>query len=867
MAVVPRVRLFDTAGTEQPLPEYLLADASFILDEKGGCDTFSLALHLEYEDAQLSDWMDSEPGCGWRVELEMEYGGTVYPVYAGWVDRAEPAITEEGPVLQLQGAGAMARCDELLLNGVYVRAGGADVSEAMAWVAAHALRGSDRLDAAALGGEFITDLPEVGYDVERADFADSTARAALDHLAELCEGLVVWGWDRVGGTNRLYLRAKPTTADIEEDHRVEVGREVLELTQPRDLADVKNGLVLRGGSPKAPNLAYNGSFEVPTLPGETASSNLLQNPGAEEGGAQDDIHFWTRSAGSPLRRPTARDLGEYADSGNWFFELDDVGDTITQTVDLGGAVAAGTPFLLQFRYACELPIGTGAITVRLEALDSGGSALYDLVATETVAVTARAYQEWRRVVTATGSSTAKLRLTFACTDGGNDTMIDSVVLARNDLTGQDGWRIYYAPTVSPTLSTDWSCMESPHHGNYAVRVMVGGLGANQYVVFAPSDDRWSSGRQVTSYELSFWLRTPVGSALDFYPRLMWLDYKGRHYFHPAGPHQTLDLTAVQTTAVDGEWHRYSATITTAVDVAGQIRPEILLMSNGQYDIDELMLREANLSSDTTYVEADQLEWRFRADNEVEAALQLTGLSAEAAASISTYGLREEVVDAPEITDLTRAKQFAVGWLNQHAVLEQQGTLTLEPFDGPPLTYCSADGTLPAVGYLSIAGLSQTLTQYPSRITYRIGASGQVRCELDLIRRRLDPALLLMGTRQRASRGGRARRGGNIIQVPGAGTSAPLPVKRLYGPDEASPYTAEWGTARTDTSVTLTLYGTDEATATEPVGPVQVVRGQVVLIEGVDYTISGSTLTFESGSAPIDYGDGTETVELTYTPSE
>ncbi len=848
MSLQAEVRWYDASGVEQPLPPAFVGDWDFSLVAQGGCESFSLTVPAEYEDATLAALLDSLPAVGWRVEFWLD--GMC--AFRGWADRVEPAISAGQPALKLTGSGLMARLSKLRAYLTYIEPQGGDIHEVFEKLSARYLVGAHRLDEASLGG-WAQDLQTIGHSLKRIEFWDTSLLDAFNQLSDAADQ-ILWGFRvKSTGENELYAHPLPTTV-LRDDFVVTVGRDVLYLAEPDDLDWVVNHLKLRGGPSKNPNLVTNGSFEQLLLPGETEATNLLLNPSFEEGGGQESIWYWNRG-GSALRRPTNRDLGEHARSGDYFAELDNSGDWISQTRPVPVSPTGTTPFLLTTHYAVEA-VDWGTVQILVETVSGGqvtGTALWAMQPTDS-----QSYDQ-RQDTFSVGSDVSALRVSYFFPEA-----------ADRDLNAPPGnpavWARY---VVGPAPTGAWSghAKELAIWDGVAWRFAQPVLNAqvrvaDEGVWLQWNGADWVAGPPCKPIMLDdIWLdradrpaaegwKIQLGSSADRCDALWGLEagedgssppYHGNAYARlvcttspgfnaallpaddrwcPARPGTTYELSVWMRTQAsqdyqlqiawydlkmriqriqspwlktlgDGEWHRYSFSGRIGQHMMGTMRPG-LLMQTGTYDIDAMMLREAraSMASETDFYEGDQLEWRFNTNNDAPC-VAIEGWSAEAQASIGLYGVREEVVEHEEITTLNHAKRYAKAWLERRCKPRRHGRLILSGERIPNPTYFIADGQ--PSGRVRIEGLETPLTQFPARVVVSSGEDG-LRVEMDLEERRPDPALVLLEYLERRQRAGRRGQyaGGRGSLVGSAGEAEASPMQTwIYGPDEPAPYTRVW----------------------------------------------------------------------------
>ncbi|MFN3653275.1 MAG: hypothetical protein ACK47B_27145 [Armatimonadota bacterium] len=803
MPISTEVRLFNSAGERQPLPDRYVVDWSFELLDRGGCGTFTLQLHAELDDQELP----ALPGVNWRVEFWFDGVN----IYRGWVEKPRGPVQVGAPLFVLDGVGRMGWCQSLLVDCRYVRPFGADVSEIYAWLAGKFLTGDERIPELVVACD-----DTIGYSLETADFFGANAQEAFDRMAEASQDLLIWGFDVTPeGTDRLYVRSRPLGVS-NEDYRFRVGKDVTFYEQPEDLSELVNAVRFIGGKAKAPNLVYNPSFELPKVAGEGASGNLLSNPGfAFTGG-------WTFTPSvADIRQQNEGEKNEQSRRGGWFAELDDPGDQIEQTVDVPNGE---NPYILSFWHALQ-QAGSGKVRVKLQALNSSNVVIETLI-NELVDVTATRYQEFRRVEDATDPNTDKLRVTISY-DSGGSCHIDDVALYEADALAQAGWMDKTSGSAKGRI--DWANMESPYHGVYCVRARVRSIAdpSNDHVRLMPFKGQWIAVRSATSYVVRVRVRGAAGLKLKLGLQ-RWKEEGGSDY----------QFGDVETLAGTGDWETFQTTVTTG-DEARNIRPIIELRSNGVYYLDAVQVFESGIGGTARFFDGESLHFYFRSDDpkvsradlamhasdplkvssagtpftadDIGKLLRITGgagwtagdyritdytsggyakltsspaaagasggqgdcavlldLSDDARASIATYGLREAEVSIEEIETYEQALDYATGCLNRYAVPARQGRLVLEPCD-VPVRFVGATADAPAQGMLAVGGARVELpAQHPVRIFYQLQPNGVLSCEVELTNRTPDEALLLFKALRSGggSGGGSGGAGVNLRAAPG-----------------------------------------------------------------------------------------------------
>ena len=728
----PELRLYDTTGARQPLPDKAIVAWRFELLPKGGCGAFSLSLKAKLDDTEFSI-----PQINWRFEVWFDS----ICAYRGWFEKPSPEISNED-LWKGQGAGLMGRLGQILVDCAFAKPYGADISEAFGWIASHYLVGTERL------GEFAQSVTNpLGYTIEKAHFFGQTARSAFDKLAEAGQDLVLWGFDTTPeGNNRLYVVARPTTV-VNEDYRFRVAKDVIYLDQPEDLSEVANAVRIIGRDAKAPNLVYNPSFEIPTVAGSGPSANLLGQPSFEAAGS------WTYGGGS-ARQQTGGEPGEYARSGQWFAEIDAIGEYIEQTVDMP-TPGANQKYLLTCHLAKQNAATNQNVYIRVQELDSGGSVL-STIFDEARTVSSRSYTQYRHRFHSGSASAAKLRVRVYYDPGGgtNSVLVDDVWLHQEDSLGQQGWS--YASVGTGLADIDWANHDdpsiTPYHGLYCILADVSGTDGTNTNTVRIRTQRWCETREKTSYRFKIRVRVASGTT-----RKLRIGFKYKQ--EDEGTQYLWDSET--TLAATGSWETVTANLTLPEKV-GSIQPIIELRHDGLYWIDAVDVFESGVETRSDFLPGEQLEFYFRADDTTT----LPNLSAAAQASITTYGLREQEISVPAITDIQQAKDYATGWLNRYAVPPKQGTLELAPAE-VFVRYVSGADPPVAQGMVAVSGAGSTIPdQFPARIEYSLASDGTVRCAIELTNRRPDQALLIL---KRLGKGGTGGGGGGRANLsPSAG---------------------------------------------------------------------------------------------------
>jgi hypothetical protein len=839
------IRLYDAAGARQPLPDAYVLDWDFESLVSGGYGNFALTLLAEFQDALIPALPVVDGMIEWWFAEE--------PAFRGWIEKITPAIRDGAPSFALAGAGLMARMKTLATNARYIKPGGADVSEAFAWLASHYLTGAERFGAFAQAIQALS--PAVSID--RFDAFSSDALSVAESLAEQAGDLLIWGWDMTGGRlDRLYVKPRPAAVSDADADPFRIGRDVNYYEEPADLAQVINAARITGGPEKAPNLVYNSSWELPVINGDGGAGNLVLSPSFE-----DALH-WTYSGGSS-RKQTGSALGEYARTGDYFGEVDNPGEYIQQTVILAAALTVPTKYTLEVPHAAEAATLARSIAITLQCLDAADGDLGTPVDAYIVDVISQAYETIPANFVKTlpvGTKKCRIRIAYNDATGGatlteRATMIDDVALYETDDAAQDGWTSQVRGTAG--VEIDWihenaagAAGNLPYHGLYSIRAVTtgcDGTDANTTRIY-PTEQHWIGVRGNTGYRIAIAVR---GTAA--------LSYRCGWERKDSAGVLTRVWGAAGATPSDGDWTRQYVDLTTAQATVA-VRPIIELRGNGTYDLDGIDLFEYTIEQRTEFAPGEQIEYSFRSDDAELAA----GLSSAAKASIATYGLREAVIDAPELASRARAAAYITGYFNRYAIPLRAAQLVLEPCD-VHLKYVADDDVGTPAGLVRIAGAGLSIDdQFPAKIHYLLALSGAIRCEVDLTNVRPDPALLLLRAQQ-AGGGGVSAMSANLSatagNTQGGGTiGAVLSVEEWYGPNEPGAFLRTWDAndgipdpdlGRKNGTVTVTVQQTPAA---GEIFDVDRIPG-MPLYDGVHYNLAGSVITFVEGEHPILDGTG------------
>jgi hypothetical protein len=731
------VEVFDgDTTTRRTLPSGRVLKASWSDERYGGWKDFSLDLG-----ALPSDLPDIAAGD--RVEFYWRgvrcYRGSVHTT-----SRTE----EEPPTLQVSGSGIVLLAGKPVCQGSYLYPAAVDLARAFADIAADAVAPvlpSLRIDARDTGAT--TQLVEA----DRKTFADVAQDIAQNQGANL----VVWGCDVDGaGNDRLFVKPFSTS----RDHLYPVpGRNVSAAKGDEATADLVNRLTIMGGNPRYPNLIYNSSFERPRFGGE-GTGNLVEKAGFEESGT------WS---GTGSRKQSGGRTGEGTPfAGEWMYETDISGEYVQQTQNPPAtAIVVGRDYTFSFRAKCEQVSFAVVGQATLTWLDTGGST----ISTETVALPdptgvadprlTAAWQEWtitsRAPVGATG-----FRVRGEVTSGGGirkGILWDEVQVYDSGAVYQSSWEMV-APGTGTVDVVNWALRPQGGAQDGAhclfVDVSAADSDAGEVRLQPVSQKRWDA-LGGNSYDLSVWLKSPPGITANGKLQLVCKEYKSDGSLVATTTH------AIAAGSGWSSWTQHSVQVDCNQQTT-QVCAWLAFRGNTAVYVDAFCFRDAAAGGD--YLRDGQYVVQIDTDDAA-----LTGLSAAAAASVATYGYRDDVARVDSVTTLADARSYAEAFFNAHAAPFPAPTVEVlapspvrMPRPGDLVTLGGDDGAV-------LMGGEETLPITRVRWTW----DGVLKASIELKRERpnLVDLLLKRLKKQITSDNASSRTGSDAGTPPGAGAPA------------------------------------------------------------------------------------------------
>lgn len=757
------------AGVERNVePGRILSGVSFEFLESGGMGQATIPLLAQWEG---TDYGLAPVAIGDTVTIRVE-GSIRYVGRVTETDR-QLGIPE---MLNLTAFGEMERMNSVrLVRQVIVKPGGSDLTAFATDILAEY--------NARLGTSYATDFDTTGITLETLSLENATARQAMDALFERAQGAVVWGWEADATTGALTCYLRPRTETIGWQRNV--GQDVRLLGERSPLSDVYNALSpLRGAEGKAsfPNALGaicrtddgkpNTSFEYPVAAGSVG--NLILNPGLVSEflnplGAVE----WTATGGA-----TQNGLaGRYDGYG---MELTG-GAKIVQQVNSvnvrGLKVYAGHVY----RLAVDARRGSGdgrLVKFRLQWKNAGGSNVGSVNVLNVYPDSAL----WQTYplgsgglpggydLTAPSGATGYLIELEGDTGGGSGsgtTYVDNISLVDVSATQQPGWEAFASGTAVIN-SLNWSYDGDAYHGKLCIDIDVTASDSDgNDVTIRPLNNAQFRIDPLQSMVVGYRFKSYPGQTstpkmrLRLAPNkadgsngsvpLVWdggasLDTLGRVNA------LTADVAAVgsETTA----WTFCGSTVQAASDWY-QSEFNIQLRGSGRVLIDAAIAMDAACP---LYYPGDTVEHWARVDDTDIA----PKLSAAAAASITTYGLRETTATFDGVTTWNdRTAQVVADWFEKNAVLTPPRRLELDS---------ESAFITPATGQqVRISGVDEDLSdQWPARAVYRWQGKLPASVELG------DPQPTLTREILRAKSGNMAVGGGGA-----SGGGGPLSVTETY----------------------------------------------------------------------------------------
>lgn len=626
----------------------------------GGFQDFTLNLN-----ATFAEGADIAPGD--RIEFwwkgERRYRGYVYGTAR---DQADPQK------LSVTGFGISYHAGKPIATHPYAYPVPADLSRAFADIATEFV--TPVLPTLRISAEI------VGATVSRVE---ATYKSFRDVMNDLCanqgENRALWGGDvrLVDSADQLFIRPFDTAVRWSvavPGALAGAGR------SEAQAGDIVNRLLILGGNQKFPNLIYNPSFERPRYGGE-GSGNLLEEGGFEPEGAEtqtDSSGFHAPWGGSGTYK-SGSGTGEGAPyEGSWMAETDNNNETVNQTQNPPStAVVPDHDYVISAWAHCENEAEPTVGTLTLTWLATGGgtlgTAVIDLPAPTSASdpKLLASWQQWTKTLRAPADATG-LKVEGKVVSGGGvgkGILWDLMEVYAADQTFQDGWELSTSGTsAANTVNWTYTDPQGAFDGGYCVYVDItaSDADANEARLQAIGQRKFEiQGGAV--YTASVRLKSPTGVTSNGKMQLVVREYDQQG--HEVGSATRHDIAAGGGFA---DWtlqnvnRAFAQTSTHAVYY-------LAFRGNSQVEIDGMCFRDS--AAGTDMVGDGQFIVQIAVDDG-----RLTGLSAEAASSITDNGIWDDQVSVDTIISIADALTYASDYFNVHAVAYAQPTIDLHGDD-------------------------------------------------------------------------------------------------------------------------------------------------------------------------------------------
>ncbi len=689
----PDYRIYDRYGNRKYLPPIVSAD--WELTEGGWFGSANIQISKDFSGLHDFDGFDT---------LEIWFGGVRR--YRGKIicPQQDLQIPESWT---LQCMGLVDRLNTIRADKRYVYPGGVDVSQAFARLAMDYIL--TRITPLA------TDIQEVGFTVENLVFENVSVREAIGSLIEQCAKRAVWGFDvDDAGLDRLFFRPKVD----EPVYHYPVGGRVKHYSYPPDYGNIVNTVKLIGSESKYPNLLTNPSFEQPKV-ADVADGNLVFNPSFELTDGESGLASWNLSSNAWWVYPGHVPKGDQAwpRTGNKCVELDCAQGPDEYAETKNGAqynITAGQTYLWEFWH-----YNPNAGRYRVTATFSDNSVMHFPGADSTylvmgVGATGKYRRSTGQFKAPAGVTWVKLRITQ--TENSPNFRIDDVALYQVDSIVQAGWQIQYSASVDDAAN-DYACDLAAYHGGYSVRLKGYVLAGREIRLIQRYEQRLTI-EPSTYYQSAAWVYPMNVARVRLVAWVVKDSGAGRWEYGQSYLLEDLN-----------QWHQLLwndlGWLTESDDRYAQIA--LLVIDNTENrDIDLLvdamyfgLWASDNEINNGVYCPARNYEFELNTD---QAFVQNDSrLSAEIKASRTTYGIREARETVAEITNLTQAQNWAIGYFGIHAepVAAHRCDIVLNDDE-----VIQPDGQLRLVG-------SDVPPAFVSRARYSLKGDDPLSCSVDL----------------------------------------------------------------------------------------------------------------------------------------
>lgn len=694
MSVKFDIKIFSASGRRKRFSRKALASWECSEIRYGGFADFSLTTNVLATDLPTLVATDL---------VEMWLNGV--PRFRGEITGRE-RTADEPPKLTLTGYGRMLRAGAHVAHKRYVYPQSVDVSQAIRDVVRDWVQPFEPRPLS------VRTLP-VGQTISSTDAYIKMTKDVFDDIIKLAADRAIWGVDVINdpadgeyGTDRFYVEPVHTAADwfLPAPSKLRGGAEYLEQTDK-----VVNTLTIVGGTPKYPNLLYNGGFERPVFSGDQSAGNLLNSPGFE------DRHNWSLNGGADYKSTGNNEGPAY--EGTQMVQIDSVGESLNQTRNTLPQVIPGHDYEFGGHFRRQKGAVAASATLTIHWNDAGGA----LISSSVLPASTLAPQDatWRYYyLTArapAGCAGFDFNVTLTSNDGssgqGNGLVCDLMQAFDASVAGQDHWKLTTFGSAK-ILAQNWLYPDTfqgasgTPTGGSSVFVSQQSADANGQDIHLEQGASYRmdvTGNQSLTFQVAMKLGPGITTNAPFFLEMHWYRQDGSAC---GGAKPRFDAGAM----APGPWYTALATANVASD-AVKLECYVTFRGTCDYVLDNLVVRDSAAYNAAApgdfYIPDGPLQLTLRAAD----VLQGDAAHVAQQQSEATYGVKADIVSEEALTSVPDARSYAAAYFIANAI--------------PPLptqVECQEDGRLFRCGQrVKLLGQAEGLITMPLaivKITHR-----------------------------------------------------------------------------------------------------------------------------------------------------